>query len=71
MTYIYVYIEVTDINFRPIQEDNRSFPNGKFRIFNMCVNFIFNFMRNPKMNFILFFEVIRSMPMLKLIKKRK
>ena len=36
---------VTDINFRPIHEDNRSLPNdadlrSKFRIFNMGGNFI-------------------------------
>ena len=38
-------LEITDINFRRIYEDNRSFPNGtdlkfKFKIFNMGVNFI-------------------------------
>ena len=32
----------------------------------MGVNFILNFMRNPNMNFILFSEVTRSKPMLKL-----
>ena len=32
----------------------------------MAVNFILNFMRNPNMNFILVFEVIRIKPTLKL-----
>ena len=38
-------LEITDIKFRRIYEDNRSFPNGtdlkfKFKIFNMGVDFI-------------------------------
>ena len=38
-------LEITNINFRRIYEDNRSFPNGndlkfKFKIFNMGVDFI-------------------------------
>ena len=60
-------LEVTDINFRPILEDQRSFPNDadlniKFKIFNMGVDFIWNFMSNPKMNFILIADltVIRT-----------
>ena len=58
-------LEVTDINFRTIPEDNRSFPNDadlkiEFKIFNMGVDFIYNFMSNPKINFILIAEVSRS-----------
>ena len=38
-------LEITDINFRRIYENNQSFPNGtdlkfKFKIFNMGVDFI-------------------------------
>ena len=38
-------LEITDISFGRIYEDNRSFPNGadlkfKFKIFNMGVDFI-------------------------------
>ena len=61
-------LEVTDINFRPIHEDNQSFLNDlkiKFKIFNLGADFIYNFMSNPKMKFILISEVIRSKPMLK------
>ena len=52
---IKIQLEITDINFPRIYEDNRSFPNGtdlkfKFKIFNMVVDFIKNFMYNPNMN---------------------
>ena len=45
----------TDIKFCPIYEDNRCLPNNadlkrKFKIFNMNVDFVQNFMKNPKMN---------------------
>ena len=55
-------LEVTDTNFRPIHEDNRSLPNdadrkSKLKVCKMDVTLIYNFMRNPKMNFILLSEV--------------
>ena len=62
-------LQITDINFRPIHKNNRRFANDadlkiKFKIFNMGVECIQNFMSNPKMNFILISEVSRSKPML-------
>ena len=49
-------LEITDINFRRIYEDNRSLPNDtdlifKFKIFHMDVDFISNFINDSKINF--------------------
>ena len=46
----------SDIHFRRIYEDNRSLPNdtelkSELMIFNMGVDFIENFMSNPKISF--------------------
>ena len=64
-----VELEITDINFRRIYEGNRSFPNdadlkSKFKIFNIGVDYIKNFMSNPKRNIIFIAEVSRSKPRL-------
>ena len=55
-------LEITDINFRRIYEDNRILSNGtdlkfKFKIFNMGVDFIQNLMYNPAMNSNFIYEV--------------
>ena len=57
-------LEITDINFRHIYEDNRSLPIGtdlkfKFKIFNMGVDFIYNFISDTKINFNIISEVSR------------
>ena len=51
--------------FLPMHEDSRSLSNeadlkSEFQLFNMGADFIWNFMRYPKKNFILIAEVIRS-----------
>ena len=57
--------EVTDIHFGSIYEDNWSLPNdsdlkSKFEIFNIGVNLIYTFVKNPKMNFNYIFNYIAS-----------
>ena len=55
-------LKITDINFRRIYEDNRSLPNDTdlkfmFKIFNMGVVFIKDFIRDRKINFNFTIEV--------------
>ena len=56
-------LEVTDINFRRIHEDNRRCPNGtdlKFKFIYsiwVSISYTYNFMYNPNMNFNIISEV--------------
>ena len=58
-------LEVTDIYYRGIYEHKRSLPNDghlkiKFETFNIRVDFLKNFIFNPKINFNFISEVSRS-----------